>query len=329
MIRLMRIQVIGAGSWGLALARLLANNGHPVRLWCREEDHPTALRETRESPAFLPGVLLPRGVEVVRDVDPDAEMAVFAVPSHAMRAVAAQFLFSSRTIRVSVAKGIENDTLLRMSQVVEEVAPGGPIVALSGPTHAEEVGHDLPASLVAAGLSEAARVQVQDAFFSKRFRVYTSPDIIGVELGGALKNVVAIAAGVCDGFELGDNAKAALITRGLAEIARLGVACGANPLTFAGLSGMGDLIVTCASRHSRNRHVGECIAHGQGLEAILAGMKMVAEGVRTTQSANALARRHGVEMPIAQATYHVLFEGGDARRAIETLLVREAKPEPG
>ena len=275
----MRIQVIGAGSWGLALARLLERNGHEVTLWCREEDGPDALRETRESKAFLPGVLLPESIEVRRDIAPALDIAVFAVPSHAMRAVATRYPAAEGVIRVSVAKGIENETLLRMSEVLAEVNPGGPVVALSGPSHAEEVARDLPASLAAAGGDEAACARVQQAFMADSFRVYTSPDIAGVELGGALKNVVAIAAGVCDGFGLGDNAKAALITRGLAEIARLGMACGADPLTFAGLSGMGDLIVTCASRHSRNRAVGQAIAEGKTLDGILAGTAMVAEGL--------------------------------------------------
>jgi glycerol-3-phosphate dehydrogenase (NAD(P)+) len=252
----MRIQVVGSGSWGLALARLLARNDHQVHLWCRAEDKPETLRRTRESKEYLPGVKLPESIEIDTEIVSDVDIAVMAVPSHAMRPVARQLAFSPSTIRVSVAKGIENDSLLRMSEVIEQVAPGGPVVSLSGPSHAEEVGKDLPASVVAAGSNEDAARQVQQAFLSNNFRVYTSPDIVGVELGGSLKNVIAIAAGVCDGFELGDNAKAALITRGLAEISRLGVACGADPLTFAGLSGLGDLIVTCASRHSRNRSVG-------------------------------------------------------------------------
>jgi len=326
----MNIQVVGAGGWGLALTRRLALNGHAVRLWCRQEDNPEALRDTRESPALLPGVLLPDSVEVVRDIEPDVDLAVYAVPSHVMRYAADAFHFSPRTPRVSVAKGIENDSLLRMSQVIAHVAPGGgPVVALSGPTHAEEVGRDLPASIVAAGTDTAACELAQQAFFAPNFRVYTSPDIIGVELGGSLKNVIAIAAGACDGFELGDNAKAAMMTRGLAEIARLGVACGADPLTFAGLSGMGDLIVTCASRHSRNRRVGELLARGKTLEDILGGSPMVAEGVRTARSAKALAESMGIDMPLTNAVYAVLFEGASARDALTGLMLREAKPERG
>lgn len=323
----MKIQIIGGGGWGLALARLLARNGNAVRLWCRTEDRPEVLRETRESVAFLPGVRLPDEVDVNATVDSEADIAILAAPSHAMRAVAGAHRFSDHTIRMNVAKGIENETLLRMSEVIEAVAPGGPVVTLSGPSHAEEVGRDLPASVVVAGKDESVCKQVQRAFFCGTFRVYTSRDIIGVELGGALKNVAAIAAGVCDGLGLGDNAKAALITRSLAEISRIGVACGADPLTFMGLSGMGDLIVTCASRHSRNRHVGESIAQGKSLESILAGSAMVAEGVRTTRSACALSKRLGVEMPIAQAVHGVLFENVRAQDAIESLMMRDARPE--
>jgi len=326
----MNIQVIGAGGWGLALARRLAFNGQAVRLWCRNADSADALRGTRENSALLPGVHLPESVEIAPDIYPDAELAVYAVPSHAMRHAAQTLRFSPRTVRVSVAKGIEIDTLLRMSEVIAQAAPaGGPVVSLGGPTHAEEVGRDLPASIVAASTDLNARELTQCAFFAPVFRVYTSPDIIGVELGGALKNVIAIAAGVCDGFELGDNAKAMLMTRGLAEIARLGVACGAEPLTFAGLSGMGDLIVTCASRHSRNRRVGELIAQGKTLEEILGGSPMVAEGVRTAKSARALAQKMGVDMPLTNAVHAVLYEGVSALGAITGLMLRHAKPERG
>ncbi|MBN2307944.1 MAG: NAD(P)-dependent glycerol-3-phosphate dehydrogenase [Candidatus Hydrogenedentes bacterium] len=323
----MKIQVIGAGSWGLALARLLALKGHAVCLWCREEDGPDTLRDTRRSPHFLPGVELPASVEVMRTVAAGAEMVVLAVPSHAMRPVLDAHPLPRRAIRVSVAKGIENDTLLCMHEVIEVCAPGGSVVALSGPSHAEEVARDLPASVVAAGTDAAACETVQQAFMASMFRVYTSPDVVGVELGGAIKNVIAIAAGVCDGFGLGDNAKAALITRGLAEMARLGVALGGDPLTFAGLSGMGDLVVTCESRHSRNRALGEQIAAGKTLEGITASSPMVAEGVRTTRSALALARRHGIEMPITEQTYRILFEGADPMEAVEALMGREPKPE--
>ena len=325
----LNIQVVGAGSWGLALTRLLARNGHRVRLWCREEDRPDELRSTRRSPFFLRDMTLPDSVEVSRDVDPESDLAVLAVPSHAMRAVTAQFPLSPRTIRVSVAKGIENDTLQCMHEVIRQVSGPGPVLALSGPSHAEEVSLDLPASVVVAGTDAAACEMAQSAFVCKTFRVYTSADIVGVELGGALKNVIAIAAGACDGLGLGDNTKAALITRGLAEMARLGVAMGADPLTFAGLSGMGDLIVTCESRHSRNRLVGEKVASGMRLENVLGSSPMVAEGVRTAKSAYVLAERHGVEMPITRQVYGVLYEGADPREAVTALMLRDAKPERG
>lgn len=311
----------------MALARLLALNGHSVRLWCREEDCPDALRATRENPTLLPGVLLPDSVEVSREADPDADIAVFAVPSHAMRAIVSSFLFSPRTIRVSVAKGIENDSLQRMSEVIVGASGPVPVVALSGPSHAEEVGRDLPASVVVAGTVAEVCEQVQRAFMCPTFRVYSSHDLVGVELGGSLKNVIAIAAGACDGLGLGDNAKAALITRGLAEITRLGVALGADPLTFAGLSGMGDLIVTCCSRHSRNRAVGERLARGETLEHITGSSPMVAEGVRTTRSAQQLAMRHDVSMPITEQVYKIVFEGGNPRESIAALMQRDPKPE--
>ncbi len=323
----MNIQVIGGGSWGLALARLLAHNDHEVRLWCREADQPETLRATRRSPYYLKDVALPETVAVAPEINANADIAVLAVPSHAMRATCRAFAFAEDTIRVSVAKGIENDTLMRMSEVIAEECGGCPAVALSGPSHAEEVAADLPASVVAAGREGALCQRVQEAFMTPRFRVYTSSDITGVELGGALKNVIAVAAGVCDGFGLGDSAKAALVTRGLAEMSRLGLAMGADPLTFSGLSGMGDLIVTCMSQHSRNRAVGEKLAAGQQPESVTGATHMVAEGVRTAQSAHLLAGQQGVDMPITTQVYRVLFEGLDPHDAVEELLLRDPKPE--
>ncbi|MCX5759020.1 MAG: NAD(P)-dependent glycerol-3-phosphate dehydrogenase [Candidatus Hydrogenedentes bacterium] len=325
----MNVQVMGAGGWGLALARLLALKGHHVALWCRSSLVAASLRETRQRPELLPGVLLPPSVTVATETANDAEMAVLAVPSHAMRAVLTEHPLPPNAIRVSAAKGIENGTLLRMSEVIAEVAGPGAVVALSGPSHAEEVGRDLPASLVAACEDAASATRVQEVFMTGAFRVYTGGDIVGVELGGALKNVMAIAAGVCDGLELGDNAKAALITRGLAEIARLGVSMGAAPLTFAGLSGLGDLIVTCSSRHSRNRALGERIGRGETLAQVLDGARTVAEGVRTAESAQGLAVRQGVEMPITEQVCGVLYHGVEPRQAIASLMQRDAKPERG
>jgi len=285
------------------------------------------LRNERRSPHYLPRVTLPAQIEVSRETDPDAEAAVLAVPSHAMRKVVEEHPFSRKTLRINVAKGIENETLLRMDEVIHDVSGPCPVVTLSGPSHAEEVAQELPASLVVAGEDANICERVQHAFMSDAFRVYTSPDIIGVELGGSLKNVIAIAAGVCDGFQLGDNAKAALITRGLAEITRLGVAMGAEPLTFAGLSGMGDLVVTCASRHSRNRALGESIAKGEAPDEFEQTSHMIAEGVRTTKSAVALARKYSVEMPITEQVYRVLFEGADPRQSVSALMERGPKAE--
>lgn len=325
----MRIQVIGAGSWGLALARLLARNGADVRLWCREEDGPAVLRDTRQSPHYLPGIALPDSIDVDAEIDPDADIALLAVPSHVVRAAISMHRFSKRTIRLSVAKGIENETLLRMSEVIRATSGEVPIAVLSGPSHAEEVARDLPASVVVAGDIPEVCAVVQRAFMTESFRVYTTGDLVGVELGGALKNVIAVAAGICDGFSLGDNARAALITRGLAEITRLGAAMGADPLTFAGLSGMGDLIVTCDSAHSRNRALGVAIAAGVSLDDALRASKMVAEGVRTTRAAWALAHRRRVEMPITEQVHAVLFEGADPRASVQHLMLRGPKPERG
>ncbi len=311
------------------MARLLALNEHQVRLWCREEDGLDALRETRESPVFLPGVSIPESVEISTDIDPSAEMAILAVPSHVMRLITERYPFNPETIRVSVAKGVENGTLYCMHQVIRETSGDVPVAVISGPSHAEEVARDRPSLVVAANESTEIAQTVQAAFNSDAFRVYTSHDVLGVELGGSLKNVIAIAAGICDGFDLGDNARAALITRGLAEMSRLGSAMGADPITFAGLSGMGDLIVTCSSRHSRNHALGERLSKGMSVEEALAASPMVAEGAKTAHSANALAKREGVEMPIARQVYRILYEGADPRNAIADLMLRDPRPEQG
>ncbi|MCK5862223.1 MAG: NAD(P)-dependent glycerol-3-phosphate dehydrogenase, partial [Candidatus Hydrogenedentes bacterium] len=246
----------------------------------------------------------------------------YAVPSHAMRETAQRISLDTHPIHITVSKGIENNTLLRMSEVIKEVNPKSTVVALSGPSHAEEVGRNLPACLVAASEDENARTRVQEVFGGPAFRVYTSSDIIGVELGGALKNIIAIAAGACEGFGLGDNAKAALITRGLAEMIRLGTACGAAATTFSGLSGLGDLVVTCASHHSRNHRVGLCISQNMTLNDILKSSPKVAEGIRTTKSAQLLSQQYNVEMPITKAVYDVLYEKYNAQECITSLMTR-------
>ncbi|HID11774.1 MAG TPA: NAD(P)H-dependent glycerol-3-phosphate dehydrogenase [Candidatus Latescibacteria bacterium] len=332
----MRIAIVGAGGWGTALSVLLAWRGHEVYLWQREKDLAEEARSIRENRVFLPGVLIPERVKIswdMADAVLDARMWVFAVPSQYMRSVARKVREISEgrgKVVVSVAKGIEEGSLKRMSEVLLEELPGATpetLAVLSGPSHAEEVGRGMPTSVVVASKSQQTARAVQEAFFCPRFRVYTSDDVVGVELGGALKNVIAIAVGICDGLGLGDNARGALMARGLAEITRLGVAMGAQPQTFAGLSGVGDLIATCISRHSRNRYVGEQIGRGQKLEEVLGKMVMVAEGVRTTSAVRELAGRYGVEMPIAEKVYQVLFEGCDPKRAVEELMLRQPRPE--
>lgn len=321
------VQVIGGGAWGLALARRLALNGHTVFLWRRPGPPLDALRLYREDPRLLPGVRLPETVELRDDPIPNPDFVVYAVPSRGLREVAARWRFSVNTIRVSVTKGIEQETLFRMSEVILDAASGGPVAALSGPSHAEEVGQDLPASVVAASGREDVAEAVQQLFFAPVFRVYRSDDLVGVELGGAIKNVIAIAAGVCDGLGLGDSAKAGLMTRGLAEMVRLGTACGANPITFAGLSGMGDLIVTCSSRHSRNRAVGEALGRGCNLSAYLSATPKVAEGIYAAPAVRDLAATHGVEMPITEMVCRLLAGECSPLMAMDLLLERAAKPE--
>ncbi len=323
----MMVQVLGGGGWGIALSRLLSLNSHDVHLWMRDPAKARQLQDSRENRELLPGVCLPAGVHVATTTAVDADMVVYVVPSHALRETASALSFPARAIRVSAVKGIENGSLLRMSQVLKEIAPDAPAVVLSGPSHAEEVGRGLPACVVAAGDDENAVGAVQRAFGCPSFRVYTSDDVIGVELGGALKNVVAIAAGACEELGLGDNAKAALITRGLAEMMRLGLCLGARSAAFAGLGGLGDLVVTCSSRHSRNHQVGRWIAAGKTLDDILNASVKVAEGIRTAQSVMQLAERHAVEMPIAEAVYDVLFNGADVRQRIEALMTRLMKAE--
>jgi glycerol-3-phosphate dehydrogenase (NAD(P)+) len=331
----MRIAVLGAGSWGTTLAILLADNSHQVSLWSYREADAEKMRQTRENPSFLPGVSIPSSVDITTDLadaSRDAEMIVAAVPSQFLRGITAHLRggLSSRAIVVNVAKGIENGSLMTMSEMIRDTLPEIPvarIATLSGPSHAEEVSRKIPTTVVAASPSLETARQVQLAFMIPSFRVYASEDIKGVEIGGSLKNVIAIAAGIVDGANLGDNTKAALMTRGIAEIARVGVALGAHIRTFSGLSGIGDLMVTCMSRHSRNRHVGVEIGRGRKLPEILSEMVMVAEGVATTQSAHDLARRVGVEVPIIDQVHKILFEGKDPLKACYDLMTRDPKGE--
>jgi glycerol-3-phosphate dehydrogenase (NAD(P)+) len=331
----MRIAVLGAGSWGTTLAILLADNSHAVTLWSYRSSDAERMQAIRENPDFLPDIRIPDSIRITHDLFEaiaDPEMVVAAVPSQYLRSAIEKIRdrVPSNIIFVNVAKGIENGTLLTMSEMIHEVIPAiapSRITTLSGPSHAEEVSKKIPTTVVAASVDiETARL-VQSAFMVPHFRVYASEDIKGVEIGGSLKNVIAIAAGIIDGANLGDNTKAAVMTRGIAEIARVGVVMGAHVRTFSGLSGIGDLMVTCMSRHSRNRYVGVEIGKGRKLEDILGEMVMVAEGVATTQSAYDLARKVGVETPIVDQVHKILFEGKDPLKACHDLMTRDPKGE--
>ncbi|MCK5219094.1 NAD(P)-dependent glycerol-3-phosphate dehydrogenase [bacterium] len=327
------VAVIGAGAWGTTLALILSRKGCPVRLWEYFPDYARKLAETRENPKFLPGVHIPENITISADIEKtaaDCREIVLAVPAQKLRAVAKRLAGSGfKPLRVITAsKGIERGSLARMSEVVrQEFGPGPEVCVLSGPSHAEEVSRAMPCSLVAASENEKNAQTVQELFSTENLRVYTSLDVVGVELGGALKNVIALAVGMVDGLGLGDNSKAALITRGLAEIGRLGKSLGANPETFAGLSGIGDLIVTCTSLHSRNRRVGEEIGRGRQLDEILEGMEMVAEGVETARSAKQLGERMKVEMPITFQINRILFEDIPPLEAVRDLMRRPRKAE--
>jgi glycerol-3-phosphate dehydrogenase (NAD(P)+) len=328
----MQTAVIGAGAWGTALADLMACNGHQVRLWALEPEVVEAINERKENPVFLPGFALARSLIATHDhaeaLD-GAELVVFATPSQHLRGVMKEgkrHLVKTAVLAVA-SKGIEQHTLALMSDVVAEEAGSRAVVALSGPSFAAEVAARQPTAIVAASLdAEAARL-AQDTLSNARFRVYTHDDLIGVELGGALKNVMAVATGIVEGVGLGNNSRAALITRGLAEMTRLGVALGARGSTFAGLAGIGDLVLTCTGALSRNRAVGVEVGRGRTLEEALAGKPTVAEGVVTTKSALALAQREGVEMPIAMMVYRILFDGHPASRAVPELMARELRAE--
>lgn len=330
-----QIVVWGAGSWGTALAVSLASGGHQVCLWARDPDLVEAMRADRQNKAYLPGVALPPALQLSNDIAEAADGAglwVIATPSQAVRALCERLQAHAhrKLVVVSVAKGIENGTLMTTTQVVHDVLPEIPtdrIGVLYGPSHAEEVGRGQPTTLVAAASSKAVTYRIQQAFMSPSLRVYANADVLGVEIGGSVKNVLAIAAGICDGVGYGDNAKAALITRGMAEIQRLGLAMGAEATTFSGLTGMGDLVVTCMSQHSRNRYVGEQIGRGRSLEDIEDSMSMVAEGVRTTESVHELAERYQIEMPIVEAVHAILFDGKRPEDAVRDLMARSAKHE--
>jgi glycerol-3-phosphate dehydrogenase (NAD(P)+) len=327
------IAVLGSGSWGTALAIHLARAGHDVRLWARDPALATEMRASRSNAAYLPDVVFPSTVSPTHDVADAVDgttIVVYAIPSHGLRAVAhaaAPFL-SSETTLVSAAKGLEVGSLLRMSEVLRAESPGaGDVVVLSGPSFAIELARELPTAVVAAATSTTAVEMVQAHFRSPALRLYGTSDVVGVELGGALKNIIAIAAGVVEGLGLGHNALAALITRGLAELTRLAVAAGAERETLSGLAGLGDLVLTCTGDLSRNRRVGMELAKGQSLDQILKSTRMVAEGVRTTDAALALGARHNIELPIAAQMAEVLKGTKDPQSAIRDLMGRRQKLE--
>jgi glycerol-3-phosphate dehydrogenase (NAD(P)+) len=327
-----RAAVIGAGAWGTALADVLARNGHQVGLWARETDVVTSINERHENARFLAGIPLHAGVHAHDDMAQaldGAALAIFAAPSHVLRTVArhAAPVVGRDTVIAVATKGIERESLALMTDVVEQEVGHPDVVALSGPSFAAEVARRQPTALVAAARIESHASLAQQLLSSPEFRVYTSSDVIGVELGGALKNVMAVATGVVDGLQLGFNARAALITRGLAEMIRLGIPLGAQAATFAGLAGLGDLVLTCTGALSRNRAVGLAIGEGQTLAQATEGKETVAEGVLNAQSAQALAARVGVEMPIVEATHRILFEGVPPRTAVADLMRRELRAE--
>ncbi len=331
----MKISVLGAGGWGTTLAILLHYNGHDVTLWEYKKNYSKVLDKNRINERYLPGIKIPKEILITHNLEESStnkNMIVLAVPSQFLRGVVKDIVPANikNSILVSVAKGIENKSLMTMSQMLRDEIPSlspDQIGVLSGPSHAEEVSRRIPTAVVTASKNVETSKSIQAAFVTSYFRVYASTDILGVELGGAFKNVIAIGAGIVDGAKFGDNTKAAIMTRGIAEISRLGVALGAQPETFAGLSGMGDLIVTCMSRHSRNRFVGEQVGSGKKLEAVLKSMQMVAEGVETSRSASQLAKKHKVEVPITTEVYRILFEDKDPVKATTDLMTRDMKME--
>lgn len=330
-----KVAVIGAGSWGTAIAFVLAENGHDCLIWARRPDQVQEINEKHSNESYLPGVQLPSSLKATSDLHIAAnhgDVMVLAVPTKAMRDVCTELnqILTGPKLVVHVSKGIEPDSLKRISEMIEEELDPSKrraVVALSGPSHAEEVVLRHPTTVTAASADVEAAEQVQDLFMSPYFRVYTNHDLLGVEIGAALKNVIALAAGVSDGLGYGDNAKAALITRGLAEITRLGVKMGANPQTFSGLTGLGDLIVTCTSVHSRNWKAGHMLGQGKSLEEVTEGMGMIIEGVRTAKAVHQLAIRYDVPMPLSEALYTVLFEDVPPKEAVDQLMKRMKKQE--
>ena len=331
----MKITVLGAGGWGTTLAILLHYNGHNVTLWEYKKSYARELNKKRINTDYLPGIKIPSEINITPDLEEstdDKNLIVLAVPSQYLRKIIkkVKYSFIKNAVLVSVSKGIEKDTTMTMSRMLMDVHSSlseNQIGVISGPSHAEEVSRRIPTAVVAASVDIETSKTIQAAFMTSYFRVYSSTDILGVELGGAFKNIIAIGAGIIDGAGFGDNTKAAIMTRGVAEISRLGLAIGAKPETFAGLSGMGDLIVTCMSKHSRNRYVGEQIGKGKKLKEVLKSMEQVAEGVDTTRSAKELAEKNNIETPITNEVHKILYEDKDPIKATTDLMTRGMKTE--
>ncbi len=327
-----RIGIIGGGSWGTALAIVLAKKGYDIDIWLRDKKQCDEIVHTRENIKYLPGIVIPNNINITNDISKAVykkKVIVSAVPSHAVRdtlKIIKNDIYKDQ-ILVNVAKGIEAETLLRLSEVVSQEIPNIEYAVLSGPSHAEEVAKDIPTTIVVAAQKRKTAEYIQDIFMAPKFRVYTNPDVAGVELGGSLKNIIALGAGISDGLGYGDNTKAALMNRGFVEIARMGEKMGANKMTFAGLSGIGDLIVTCTSMHSRNRRAGILIGQGNSLEQAIKSIGMVVEGIKTTKAAYQLSRKLGVAMPITEEIYEVLYKGSDVKSSVVNLMLRDKTHE--
>ena len=327
-----RIGILGGGSWGTALAILLAQKGYDVDMWLRDEKQIQEIRDSGINKKYLPNVFLPTNIKLTSDLEEanyKKDIVVLSVGTHGIRDVLKNCkpYIDPKQIIVNVSKGIENDSLLRISEIVGEILPESRYAVLSGPSHAEEVAVNMPTTVVSASSSKEIAEYVQDLFITPSFRVYTNPDVIGVELGGSLKNIIALGAGISDGLGCGDNTKAALMTRGIFEMSRLGEKMGADSNTFSGLAGIGDLIVTCTSMHSRNRRAGILIGQGKKVEDAIKEIGMVVEGIKTTKSAYMLAKKHNITMPITEEIFGVIYEGRDVRDSVTNLMVRDRKHE--
>lgn len=325
------ICVLGGGSWGTALSLVLAKKGYNIDIWLRDERECHNINENRENTKYLKGIFLPKNINATNDIEKAVskkKIIVLAVPTHGVRDTLRTIRgYVDKPIIVNVAKGLEIDSLKRISEIVKEEIPESEYTILSGPSHAEEVVKDMPTTVVAASNKKVIAEQIQDIFMTPKFRVYTNPDVIGVELGGALKNVIALGAGITDGLGYGDNTKAALMNRGLVEIARVGEIMGANKMTFAGLSGIGDLIATCTSMHSRNRRAGILIGQGHSLSEATKSIGMVVEGVKTTKAAYQLSQKYNVVMPITEEIYKVLYENANVKNSVFNLMLRDKTHE--